>query len=178
MLLFKTERLEIREMKESDLELFIELLSDPRVIDPIPQPRWTEEEIRAKFEIFTDYPEAPLTREKITWGVYETGSKELIGFCALLTNDENQREIGYRFRTKYWGKGYGTELTRHMIDHYFNVLGINTLAADVNVENIPSAKILDKFFTPVREFYNKRDQCTDRRYILKKEDWPKRMDSC
>ena len=58
-----------------------------------------------------------------------------------------------------------------MIEYCFNKLGLKTLTADVNTQNIGSVKILDKFFEPVREFYNERDKCTDRRYVLEKENW-------
>jgi hypothetical protein len=33
-------------------------------------------------------------------------------------------------------------------------------------ENITSAKILNKFLKPVREFFNNDDNCIDRRYEL------------
>ena len=34
---------------------------------------------------------------------------EMIGLAMFLINEKGQREIGYRFRTRYWGNGYGTE---------------------------------------------------------------------
>jgi RimJ/RimL family protein N-acetyltransferase len=58
-----------------------------------------------------------------------------------------------------------------MINYSFNVLKIEKITADVWVNNIPSAKVLSKFLKPVKEFYNKNDDCTDRRYELLKKDW-------
>lgn len=167
MTIFNTERLQVKELEEKDKEFFIELLSAPEIIEPIPQVKWPMEEILAKFKDFSTYAENPLSKEKVIWGVYEKGKSELIGFCGLLTNDENQREIGYRFRQKYWGQRYGTEVTGNMIDYCFNQLGLDQISADVNIENIGSVKILEKFFTLVREFYNETDDCMDRRYLLK-----------
>lgn len=46
----------------------------------------------------------------------------MIGLSLFLTNDGNDRELGYRFRVNYWGKGYGTETTKGMLQHYFNAL--------------------------------------------------------
>jgi RimJ/RimL family protein N-acetyltransferase len=168
---FKTNRLDVREMNKDDFNFFIELLSAPEIIAPIPQIKWSDEKIKTKFIDFTNYASDPLEKKEVIWGVYEKGKNELIGLCAFLTNDENHREVGYRFRQKYWRIGYGTELTKHMIDYCFYDLGLNTLTADVNTENIGSVKILEKFFTPEKEFYNENDKCTDRRYILKKENW-------
>ncbi|BDC99473.1 GNAT family N-acetyltransferase [Persicobacter psychrovividus] len=173
MTIFKTDRLEIKEMKEADLPFFIELMSAPEIIDPIPAPKRTEEEIIALFNGFIDYPTNPLIKEKIIWGIHEKGKDEMIGLCGFLTNDEDQREIGYRFRKKYWGVGYATEVTKNLIAYCFNDLELSTLTADVNTENLKSVKVLEKFFKPVREFYNERDQSLDRRYILEKADWLK-----
>lgn len=94
-----------------------------------------------------------------------------IGICAYLKNNNNQDEIGYRLREQFWGVGYGTETTKGLIDYGFNTLQLELLTADTNTANTGSVKILDKFFTREFEFFNDEDQCTDRRYILKREDW-------
>ncbi|AZQ64767.1 N-acetyltransferase [Flammeovirga pectinis] len=171
MIIFKTERLEIRQVTKKDLDFFIELMSAPEIIDPIPQPKLAPEVIIQRFNNVTDYSIAPLLKEKVIWGVYESGKDELIGLCAFLTNEDENREIGYRFRKKFWGKGYGTELTKNMITYCFTVFELDIVTADVDTKNIGSVKILEKFFHPFKEFYNEDDGCTDRRYILKKEDW-------
>lgn len=168
---FNTKRLEVRELQSSDKDFFIELLSAPEIIKPIPQPQWSVEDVLKRFESSTNYSPSPELSDQVIWGVYEIGKIELIGLCALLTNDLNQREIGYRFRSTYWGQGYGTEITKGMINFCFSKLGIPMLTADVNIENLPSVKILEKFFRASLEFYNEKDGCTDRRYELRKSDW-------
>lgn len=90
-----------------------------------------------------------------------------------MKNDEGDEEIAYRFLEKYWGIGYGTEIAKGLIDHAFQTTAITRITADVNITNLKSAKILNKFFTPVREFYNPKDKCTDRRYHLERLDWEK-----
>lgn len=171
MLIFKTERLRIKKMGPKDEPLFTELLSDPAIIEPIPQPEWSRQEIALKFESFIRYPGDPLSEEKVIWGVYEQDSTELIGLCALLTNEDKEREIGYRFRKSHWGKGYATELTRHMIRFCFEALELERITADVSITNYRSVKVLEKFMTPLKEFYNARDRCTDRRYVIERENW-------
>ena len=101
----------------------------------------------------------------------------MIGLALFLTNDENEKELGYRFKTKYWYKGYGTETTKGMINYYFDELKFDKITADVNVENIASVKILEKFMKPVREFFNVRDNCTNRRYKTDKKNWLQQGDS-
>ncbi len=171
MTVFETKRLSVRELETKDQAFFIELLSAPEIIAPIPQPLWPMDEILSQFENFRNYAAPIAACEKVIWGVFEKDANELIGLCALLTNPDKEREIGYRFRQRYWGRGYGTELTRYMLRYCFTELKIDLLTADVNVTNIASVKILDRFFKPEREFYNERDKCTDRRYKLTKLEW-------
>ncbi|MCB0476427.1 MAG: GNAT family N-acetyltransferase, partial [Flavobacteriaceae bacterium] len=102
---------------------------------------------------------------------FERGKTELIGLALFLINEEDEKELGYRFREKYWGKGYGTEITKGMLEYYFKQMKVGKVTADVNIANVGSVKILDKFMKPVREFFNERDNCTDRRYELTKNNW-------
>ena len=140
--IFNTNRLFVQQFNELDKDYFIELLSDPDIINPIPQEVFKMDDILAKFKAFSNYDTNRLETEKSIWGVYEINQTELIGLCGLLTNDENERELAYRFRKKYWGKGYGTEITKGLIDYSFNVLEMVKISADVNIENIGSVKYL------------------------------------
>ncbi len=170
MLVFKTQRLSIRVLEEKDQKFFIELLSAPEIIKPVPQKEWSLSKILEHFKLAINAPKITPVNDKVIWGVYELDKDELIGLCAILKNDEQQREIGYRFRKKYWRKGYGTELTQHLIDYCFNTLNFQLITADVNITNTGSVKILEKFLKPMKEFYNKNDNCIDRRYILENKN--------
>lgn len=118
-----------------------------------------------------------LCKAKKRFGVfYEHGNDELIGLCGLLTNDEDDREVGYRFRKPYWGKRYGTEVTRGMLNYCFNQLEIALMTADVNITNTASVRILERFMKPISEFFNEKDNCTDRRYAVSKEEWNARAE--
>lgn len=171
MTIFETERLIIQSLKMTDENVFFELLSDPKVIDPIPQQRLTESQISDRFHKNLNLKLGNLKNERSVCGIFEKGNPDMIGLCLFLLNDENDHELGYRFGVNYWGKGYATETTRGMIEYYFNQLQVDKVTADVNIENISSIKILSKFMTPVREFFNERDHCTDRRYEAFKSNW-------
>lgn len=171
MKLFETERLLIKSLETKDQKYFTELVSDPKIIAPIPQPKFTEEQIVAKFQENLNLGLSDLQKERSIFGIFEKGNSEMIGLCLFLTNDEKERELGYRFRVPYWGKGYGTETAKGIIDYYFNTLQVNKVTADVNTENRGSVTILKKFMKPVKEFFNERDHCTDRRYEIEKKNW-------
>lgn len=164
-------RLTIAELSNQDLPFFTELVTDPDIINPVPHAAWSEEEINDRFNEFTDYSKNPRDKTRVVWGIYEKGSSELIGLCALLTNDEDQPELGYRLRKPYWGKGYATEVSAYLIEYCFKTLNLELLSADANIANPASIKILEKFFSPVRDFFNAKENCWDRRFILYRSDW-------
>jgi len=166
--IFQTKRLTIRLLKESDRTSFFDMMSNPKVMAPIPRPVMDKAESDTNFE---KHLNAALTSDTKVWAITTKQGDEFIGICAYLKNNQNVDEIGYRLREQFWGNGYGTETTRGLINYGFNALQLELITADVNTANINSVKILDKFFTRDFEFYNEADQCTDRRYKLQKEDW-------
>ena len=105
------------------------------------------------------------------WALELKEGSTFIGIAAYLKNNQKEDEIAYRLIENFWGVGYGTEITKGLIDFGFNDLKLNLITADVNTSNYRSIKILDKFFKPDSEFYNESDKCIDRRYKLKKIDW-------
>lgn len=170
-MIFQTERLIVKPINLSHKDEFIELLTADEIIKAIPQGKPPKEDVEFKFQIALSFDGNILKNKISLLGVFEEGQNELIGLVAFLTNDEGDRELGYRFRKPYWGKGYATEITREMINYSFNVLKLEKITADVWVENLASNKVLRKFLKPVKEFFNEKDNCTDRRYELLKEDW-------
>jgi len=167
-MIFKTERLQIRTLEADDADLFFEMMSDPRVMDPIPQNVFSRNESDAKLAELIEMEAGSDTR---VWCMSEKGKDSLIGICGFLKNDENDEELAYRFMEQYWGKGLGTEIASALIDYGFNMLKADKITADVWVMNTQSEKILAKFMSQVKEFYNAKDNCTDRRYELRREIW-------
>lgn len=171
MIILETERLIIKRLEPKDKIYFTELFTDPRVLEPIPQKAFTEHQISERFNKSLDIGLDDLTKQKCACGIFEKGNPDMIGLALFLTNKENEEELGYRFRVDYWGNGYGSETTKGMLEYYFNVLNTEKVTADVNIANVASVKILDKFMKPVSQFFNERDNCIDRTYELEKKDW-------
>lgn len=70
---------------------------------------------------------------------------EFIGWAGLLYLPEFDKvDIGYRFKKEYWGNGYATEAARAIIDHGFNVLGLDLIIAIALPENKASIRIMEK----------------------------------
>ena len=68
----------------------------------------------------------------------------LIGACGLNMTEGPAHEIGYWLGVPFWGKGFGTEAARALIDYAFTELGHDALQAGARVTNPASRRILEK----------------------------------
>ena len=167
-MIFETERLYARRLEKNDEVAFFELMSNPNVMNPIPQKTYDKTESVSKLAELILLEKSSDTK---IWSLCIKGSNDLIGICGVLKNDENEDEIAYRIIETFWGNGYGTEIAKGLIDFCFLQMKSELITADVCVENVKSVKILNKFFAVQKEFFNVEDNCTDRRYIVRKENW-------
>ena len=168
-MIFETNRLIVRNLMQSDQGAYFDMMSNPNVMSLIPRKTMSRIESDQHLTNFIDkYDSQAKTK---VWAIASKEENEFIGLCAFLKNNENEDEIGYRLREKYWGVGYGTEITKGLIDFGFRGLKSKLITADVYVDNIRSVKILEKFFNRDIEFYNTEDQCIDRRYKLAQKEW-------
>lgn len=171
MKIFETERLIVKRIESVDKKCFTELTTDPQILKPIPLKELTANQIEDKFNKCLNLKLSDLNNQKCACGIFMKGNIEMIGLALFLINEDNEKELGYRFRVDFWGKGYGTELAKGMLNFYFHKMNVDKVTADVNIKNTSSVKILDKFMTPVKEFFNERDNCTDRRYKIERNNW-------
>ncbi len=72
-----------------------------------------------------------------------TREGELIGGCGVDLYDDGP-EIGYWLGVPFWGCGYATEAVRALIDHAFDDLQHEVLAAGARVSNPASRRVLEK----------------------------------
>ncbi len=170
-MIFETERLTIDKLKDKDKDYFVELLTDPKIIDPGSHQKTDMDEVLRKFQLNLRPYIHPIKNQENIWGVFEKENSEMIGISAVSTNDEGGWEIGYRFRVQYWKHGFGTELANGMIKYCFKELKFKKITADVDVKNTASVKILEKIMLLEKEFYNQEDRCVDRRYKIEIKQW-------
>jgi len=81
--------------------------------------------------------------EKYMWGIHANDTKALIGTATLAFIDRHsgQGTIGLMIGAKeYWGKGYGTEIIKLIVDYAFNRLNLHEVKAGVAAKNQASAK--------------------------------------
>ncbi len=167
-LIFETERLFVRALQETDADLFFDLMSNRNVMNMVPEPVLDREKSDSELR---ELMQLEQTSDIKIWSLCKKKDAEFIGFAGLLKNAEAEDEIAYRIREQHWNQGFGTEITKGLLDFGFGNMNMNLITADVFVENARSIKILEKFFTLQKEFFNAADNCTDRKYIIKKENW-------
>src|ERR1700733_5810827 len=117
----ETDRLILRLPEPSDLNHLIALRSDPDVMKYVGKGVvQTKAEVERFLKIAIDY------QEKHGFGfcsVFEKETGAFVGQAGLFHlsfyDEQPEIEIAYRLHKKFWGKGYGTELARALIQWGF-----------------------------------------------------------
>jgi len=84
--------------------------------------------------------------EGINWGVSLKDNNKLLGnICLWKIQIENCRaEVGYLLDTSVWRKGIMNEALQAVVNYGFNTMGLHSIEAIINPDNIGSAKLLEK----------------------------------
>lgn len=174
--MFQTERLYVRLLTAEDFQFLHTMQSDPAVMRYVGGSQ-DEAGNRADLEkILSHY--ASGDGSFLVWAVIQRSDDALVGTCALIINEHDEHEIGYRLMESYWGNGFGLEVTEGLVRYAFEERHIDQLVAYVDKENVPSVRILDRSsFLFDKEYYNEDLKCTDRRYSLTRIQWSNENDS-
>ncbi|HEY1785946.1 MAG TPA: GNAT family N-acetyltransferase, partial [Pirellulales bacterium] len=66
---------------------------------------------------------------------------------------ESTVELGYRLARGHWGQGYATELSRALVQHAFDHVGLPQLVAIADTRNEASNRVLQKAGLHYRKTY-------------------------
>ena len=143
----ETERLVLRRFTRDDVDLLVELDSDPQVMWYISKGRPTARAEMEKIILprFLEYYE--LFDGYGTWATHEKSTGEFIGWLSLRPRDgdpPDEPELGYRLRRAAWGKGYATEGARALVDLAFRELGARRVYAETMAVNVASRRVMEK----------------------------------
>ncbi len=163
-MIFQTTRLKIRNLQLSDFSPFHEMHSNPNVMRYTTGRPWTEKENRESIQKCISSYSKPDNNFWV-WGVERKSDSVFIGTCAIVEDNE----IGYRFLEKYWGNGYGQEVTEGLINYALEEMHKNQIIAYADKENVASVKILDRSALKfIKECPSESGKCIDRFYKLEK----------
>lgn len=166
----ETERLILRPFTLDDVDASYQMNLDEKVS------RYTHdggvvsrEEIKRRIreDVIGDYEKNGFGR----MAVVEKSTGEFIGFAGLkYLADMDEVDIGYRFVSKAWGKGYATESAKPFIPYGFEDLKLDRILGLVLPDNKGSIRVLEKIGMKfVEEF--EEEGLTALKYSIEKSEW-------
>ena len=136
----ETKRLLLRPLKMSDVEDIFECNSDPEVT------KYMSWETHNSIEESKAFLSRTISEGSACWGIVHKASNKVVGVCFLHSLDLQHRrtEVAFYLSRKYWGQGYATETAREVILFCFKNWELNRIGATCRIENIASARVLEK----------------------------------
>lgn len=140
----KTERLQLRRILMEDAQALFEMRSDERVMQFLDRPR--AKTIADAENLIRLIDHDIDSNIGITWGVSLHGTSRLIGTMGFwnITKAHFRAEIGYLLHPDFQGKGLMMEAAKKTIDFGFREMGLHSIEANINPNNLRSAKMLEK----------------------------------
>lgn len=143
-----TERLLLREWKDSDLPIWIDMNADSDVRRFFPRVLTEAESVNS----FARHKEEYLVREIAMSAVEHLETGEFLGFLGLAVQNKDGKfgeggefiEIGWRFRKDYWGQGLATEGAKAVLKHGFRSLNLSEIFSLTSRINQPSRRVMEK----------------------------------
>ncbi len=140
--MIETERLILRNLKESDLDPIFNWASDEDVTKYVTFPTHkTKEDTKEILDLWLNEYNKENT---VRFAIESKETSEVMGMIDVpRILPEGYPEIGYISAKKYWGKGYMTEACKAMVNHLFE-LGYKKIVIRAWVENIGSNRVIEK----------------------------------
>ena len=170
--MIETPRLILRGWKESDIEPWVLMNLDARVMEFFPRPTPRERSIEQAAIM-----QKGIEENGYGWWVVELkATGEFAGITAL--DDVTYpvpftptREVGWRFRAEMWGRGYATEAALAALDFARERLGWDSIVSFTAVTNVRSQRVMQRLgmtHDPAEDFDHPRieDGHPLRRHVL------------
>jgi ribosomal-protein-alanine N-acetyltransferase len=171
----ETERLILRDFALSDWGALNAFVSDATVTRYMHFASWDEDKRRQWLERMVQ--NAAAAKPNICeWALTLRAGATLIGWLFIGGDDDTsgERECGYALDPRFWGQGYMTEALRAALAYEFTMLGAHRIIAECEVENLASARVMQKSGMAFEEaLYNADFEGNWRyrhRYVITKSD--------
>jgi len=134
---FMTERLEIRRFRQRDKEEYVKIITNPDVYKYLGDGKGIDRDSAQKMVTFYSFSLG-------IFAVVEKASGRLIGHCGIRPIPDCRIELLYAYDPNAWGKGYGTEAAKAVLDYGRENLEIDELIGVAYPENPSSIGIMRK----------------------------------
>jgi len=139
----RTERLILRDVRESDFDDIHAYATDPETVRYM---LWGPNTLETTREVIdrwlarqTEWP-----RQQIDLVVELQATGRVIGVVSIHDATTDQASIGYCYHSAYWRRGYGTEAARAMAALAFGALALRRLSANCDARNRGSYRVMEK----------------------------------
>ena len=164
-MIFETNRLCVRKLRIEDFSAFHAMQSNANVMQYVRGSAMTLDENKEELPKLIDF----YSKTHNDFWIYAVERKvdaTFLGTVALVKDDEDNDEIGYRLLEEFWGYGYGFEIVEGLVK-YCKKKGLSKIIACVAIKNIASTKIIEKLgFEFVCDFVSKDLNIPERKFIL------------
>jgi RimJ/RimL family protein N-acetyltransferase len=166
--MIETERLHLRPITLDDVDLLVELDSDPDVMRHISGRPSTRAEVEG------------VIRERLGWRwiATERASTAFVGWFGLVPCRNRRYEVGFRLRRAWWGRGLATEGARALIDAAFSLVAAEAVTAQTMAVNTRSRAVMERCgMQHTRTFHLEWDdplpgtEHGEVEYEITREDW-------
>ena len=147
VVLLETARLVLRRFTPADVDLLLELDSDPEVMhfitggQPTPRSEITDVVLPYWLRFYTSSPVVGF------WAAEMRATGEFAGWFHLRPRDDgppDELELGYRLRRSVWGRGLATEGSQALVDLAFREAGATRVVAETMAVHGASRRVMEK----------------------------------
>jgi len=143
--ILETENLILRKIELEDYKAaYKNWCSDPLVAKHVTWDAHENDNVTKEiFEMWVKEYEKPTT---LRWIAVEKITNTPIGTIDVVNFSErdSRAEIGYCYGKNWWGKGYGTEALKAVIDYLFNEVEFEMIVAKHEISNPASGRCMEK----------------------------------
>lgn len=154
MAIVETERLYLREMKQSDYQALCKMLQDEEVMyayEHAFSDAEAQEWLDRQMGRYQEYGFG-------LWAVIRKETDEMTGQCGLTMQDYDNRqvlEVGYLFQKAYWHQGYATEAAIACKEYAFETLHAAEVFSLIRDTNLPSQAVAKRNGMTVKDRFIK-----------------------
>lgn len=158
--MFETERTIVKKFTINDAKsYFLNVTSNPKTSLYLPYE--THKDIYETIKKISEWHIRNKNGMNLNIGVFLKSTEEVIGSVSMSSQNTNGyiASFGHTYGSKYWNKGYATEVCNGFIDYWFNNnKNCIAIVANYNAENIGSGKAMIKAgMTEVGRGYNSHE---------------------
>jgi RimJ/RimL family protein N-acetyltransferase len=137
--IFTTERLVVRLAVPDDVDLYLRLWTDPRVMTNVGFPQGLRIARETILERISKSTESEFDRLLV---IEISSTRQAIGECKLgQPNAEGVATTDVKLLPDFWGHRYGVEVKRGLLNHLFTHTSCRSVEATPNVNNAASIKM-------------------------------------